>query len=665
VRVRTTLHLLLAVSLLGAGIWFLERRFASTGERRSRNARVLDVRGDEVTALTVQTDALQVKCLRKDGEWQIVHPLEARADDHKVNHILDTLESLLKEEVVTREQRRARGLDLADYGLRAPRATFGLINRLGRTELRIGVDAPLGDLVYVGVAGNESVFATSGAIADLIPAGIEELRERAILPGETARTGRLEIERPDRGFIQFSRRDGPWMIQQPITGRADGGKVMKILDALYALSVSAFIWDPPVSSAAGGRTEVVEADAVSSLAVYGLGADEATTVSVWIQGDEVGKGLMLGKPVPDRAGEVYAKRRQGDSIYAVSDGILELLTVGVNDLRDPALFAVTPAEVGYAVFQQGDRKLVLVRRETGGWLIREPVQWPADEQAVASVLDRITRWQVDSFVEEPAGDPADFGLDRPAFEIFLARAAPDAAANGAAEGGGAGATEREPEASGRLLIAAADGADGTVFARFDDPPDVFRITVDPLRDPGGPLVDPLFYRDRTMLSVPVDSVKRMVVRNGARVRSVARDGADGWTATAPETNEVNLAVVEEMLFLAGNLRALWIESYNPKRPEAYGLSDTGSVLTLGLSGEEGIQISILVGSEAGPNAVYAMIQGRDLVFALSRENADRLLTDPTRAPAGGAEPASPAAPAAEPESGRDTPAPFAGSPEGF
>jgi hypothetical protein len=99
---------------------------------------------------------------------------------------------------------------------------------------------------------------------------------------------------------------------------------------------------------------------------------------------------------------------------------------------------------------------------------------------------------------------------------------------------------------------------------------------------------------------------------------------------------VNKDVVDDVLLLTANLRALRIESDNPKTLVACGLDKPGRILSLGLTGETGIQKSILMGFRAKTDGVYAMIQGEDVVFVLENgvmERLTRALTRPGAPPA--------------------------------
>jgi hypothetical protein len=48
-------------------------------------------------------------------------------------------------------------------------------------------------------------------------------------------------------------------------------------------------------------------------------------------------------------------------------------------------------------------------------------------------------------------------------------------------------------------------------------------------------------------------------------------------------------------------------------------------LTLGLSGAEGIQKTVVIGAETADGNVYAALQGQDVVYVLRKETADALV----------------------------------------
>ena len=633
----TTFRLFVAAVILAGVIWFFEWRHAPARGRQPNDTRVLRLMAEDVRQLRIERDTIRVDCVKSGGTWAIERPIRAKADDGLVERIVSALEAMPRREVITAEQCRERELGLKDYGLLDPRVRIVVDDRLGREELLVGDDAPLGALVYVKLAGSDEVIATQRAILDVLPAGIEDLRDRAILHGTAAGTTRLEVQGHGRGFIQATQAGGKWFIQQPIGARADGAVISRMLDALYALKVERFIWDPVVDPPQEKDATVPEMAPGPRTELYDLGRDEAAArVTVWVNGDEVGKELILGKPVSPEGKEVYAKRGDADSVYAVSRDILDAFSLGVNEMRDRLLFPVDPADVRYAVFKEGDRKLALERKADAGWVLVEPAPWKADDHVVDELILRITRLAADSFVVDARTNPGAFGLSPPAYVIQLATEAPGPAAPRSAPEKNGPPPDKAPDAgAGNRLLLAAPADDKPVYAKFDDDPTVFLLASDAVRGVVTQLTEPLVYRDRTMLAVPTESIRRLSLSREGVEEQVVRDDAGVWTASKPATNQVNRDVVQDILFLAAGLRALRIESNNPRTLAACGLDNPPRVLTLGLTGEGGIQKSLLMGFRARTDGIYAMIQGEDVVFILENGLMDRLtrpLTKPGAPP---------------------------------
>jgi hypothetical protein len=620
-RFRMTLHLLLVAGVLGLAIWFIVRRPPAPLSRL--DTPVLPITAEAVTRVSVKQEGFFMDCLREGDEWAIQRPIRCRADEGGIAKLLDALEMMTRQEIVTAAQRDTRSLSLDDYGLREPRARFIVWDTLGRYEVAVGRDAPLSEFVYVMVEGEEDVLATHRRILETIPKTVESIRDRLIMRWDAARTSRLEIACPETGFIQLARRDGRWLLQQPVVARADEGRVARILETLFALRVERFMWDSPV----GDEPEPV-ADVPPSLKVepYGLAPDEAVRVSVWTEGEDVGDELLIGKPAGEEGREIYAKKGDSDSIFTVKAGVLGIFGVEPNDLRDRRVFDITPDSAGYLQIEEGDARISLQRGEARGWEILDPVQWRADHDVVRHVIQAVCRLQVEAFLPGSAEKLEAYGLRQPALKIALLTAPPTRAGAASADDD----AERNQPASvatsglSRLLIAAPKEGETSVHAYLEGDKAIFKLALEQLGViPANP-TDPLLYRDRTVLALTPESIHRIAVSRGDNVESVTRAAGGTWRALLPSSNTVDKATLEELLFTAANVRALRIEGHNPASYEPYGLDKPALSLTFGLSGEEGIQKTLLFGFKAKTDGIFSMVQGQDVVFVVPNGIIDRL-----------------------------------------
>jgi len=208
----TTLRLLAAACVLGLIIWRVEKRSGERAGSAGHETRVLGINANHLDFLALQNASLHVILSSRDDSWFLDAPVQGRAAKAEIDRILSVLEALPVLETVTAEDRRERELSLSDYGLLEPRARLIASGPGGRVEIVVGIDAPLGDGVYVQRIGDERVIATTRSVLDVVPPNIDVLRDRALIHGDVAGTTRIEIQRAGAGFIQIVRVDGSWRL---------------------------------------------------------------------------------------------------------------------------------------------------------------------------------------------------------------------------------------------------------------------------------------------------------------------------------------------------------------------------------------------------------------------------------------------------------------------
>lgn len=629
-RFKTTFWLLAMAALL-AGAVQLSRRVDNLRLREHPAAeRFLDVQAESVDRLTVLTPDYRVVCVRHKGGWRIAEPLDTWADKAAVDRMLSALESLSGKEIITHEQRRARALSLADYGLMAPRIRIGVTDRLKTRVLFVGDEAPLGDLRYVRVVGAPDVIGVPREFADVLPPRLDGFRDRALLHGNVGEAVRLDVQAPDSGFVQMSAVSGEWRIQQPLATRADRAIVERMLDRLFALRIENFVWDTP----AGGPVVDVTLDGGAGaqdtrFAPYGLAQDEALRVSMGLGGGETRQELWFGKEHGESNRWVYVKTRDGNSVYSVEAGTVRSLPHTLDALRARDVFLTPPANVTYLAIYEGDEQVILSRPRDEVWSISDPARAPADQPVVLDLVEQLCRWRIASFVPQPPGDAASYGLAPPRRRILLAEAVPSLPA------AGPDAAPPPADLSGGLLLGRRT-EEGLVYGAFDPRREVFLLPAEVVDDPRLSPRNALLLRDRTMLAVARERIVGIRMEQPGMERTLALDETGTWKVESAEGNaprRVLAGAIEDLLLAAANLRALRVEALAPADVSAYGLSAPRASVTLALRGDNGIRKALLIGGSAATGGVYAMVKGQDVVFVLDSGDVAMLLRDLTTAEA--------------------------------
>ena len=582
----------MTVAALGAFILLVERRGQTTKEREEQARRALHVDAARVSYLRFETTNLVVECAREGDDWMVVQPVRARAASAAIGRILAGLEDLPRGEVITDAERRARGLGMDDYGFDQPRARVTYGDSLQRRTVVVGRDAPLGGQLYVKADLQSDIIATSTNLLTLLPESVASLRDRSIFRMGPERVQRLEIGGAG-GFLQVARQErGRWMIQQPVMTRAATPAMTALLDGLFQARVAEFV-----------------SDAGEDAVVYGFD-DPTLSVTVGYVEKDGEDALVLGDALKTDPSLLYAKRKGEGSIYAVSTNVLTRLRTGLGDLRDRRLTTLSAQDVSWIEIRDSDRKLAL-QQQDGTWRVAEPRQWKADEDRVRELVSAWVAAPALAFVDGVGTNPAEHGFVPPEQELVLGRSRP----------GAAGARDVE---SVRIRVSRGSATATGVLVRIEGEDalrEVDSAALDKLS------VDPLFYRDREVLSVNRDDIVSVTVQDESRKQTIARDEAGAFRPVDQDQFVLNHDALVEILMVLGELRAVEFVADEPDDMAPFGLEEPAAVLTIGLRSEAGISRSVLFGSDAGESGVYAMIRGRDVVFVLEKAVRSALLAN--------------------------------------
>lgn len=560
-----------------------------------------------VTRLSLATPEFKAECALRNGRWQMVSPVETRADAATIRRILSALNQTMRREVITLEKQVKRGLNQASFGLDAPRIRLTVGSAARQEDVVVGAAVPLSDQVFVKVGSEDYVIAASKAIEGAIPPALDALRDRAVIPADFVRINRLEIKHAS-GFVKLVFRDGGWRIQQLQDARADGAAVERLIGALHGLRVEQF---------------VAESSIVDPVA-YGMGRDEAALeLSVWQEGQPERIDLTVGKASQDMPGMVYARVSDMGGVCLLAAESLLPLMAGADSLRDHRLCDAAPDAVRSIMLRDGEKKLAIMRSKGVGWRITEPIQTPADTGMVGGLL----RWVCELQADMVTGAAASNGLQQAGttlvWQVALSTTAGSEGSTNAPAGG------ETPAGRTWTYSVAQQAVDGWRMVVDEEAKQVFRIRAGDFPGAGygtagTSLADPLIYMDRRVLYVDAASVRRLTLASGGVEESVVRDASGKWMADSPPEAKVQEKTVTGILGMLDDVRAVGVAATQIGDPAAFGLDERALRLTLGLAGTGGIQKTLVFGHAAPDGNVYVALQGQDVVFVLRKETVAAL-----------------------------------------
>jgi len=247
---------------------------------------------------------------------------------------------------------------------------------------------------------------------------------------------------------------------------------------------------------------------------------------------------------------------------------------------------------------QGKEEVKLVK-DGASWRLTAPTAAPADGQESESVLSSLEGLEMDEVVTETPAKLSDFGLDPPKTRVAVTQQ---------------GAPAQE------VLFGNKTPDEGSVYAKRPDKPRVFTV---PAYSAAVFDKKPFDLRDRNVLHVSRDAVRKLEVSGPDGGYALARDDRGEWAFTSPLPTRAGRWSVDGVL---GNLETLRMDSVaaeDAKDPKPYGLDKPVRTVRLGLA--DGNAKTLEIGSAApGDKKHYAREGGRGLVAVIPDTILDTL-----------------------------------------
>ena len=345
--------------------------------------------------------------------------------------------------------------------------------------------------------------------------GERESKRMTMLPVREA--DRIELKTVKGTFSFRKPKNGEWQLLKPVETGADATTVGQLLSEVqFVEKLQTFPGE--------ARTEV-------NLQTFGLGQP---TRSLTVATPEGELSVEIGRETPI-AGGVYAKVRQprsGEQLFVVQNQLAEAMDKDLNAWREKRVFPLVVSEVKEFWMRQGATEVEIQKTEEGAWMVRKPVEAPADPAAVQSVLGEISALRAADFVADSEGDLALYGLTAPA-QFF----------------------EVKSQATNRILQIGQPNPKDTnqVFARMADRPFVFTLPKTSL-DPLGKLPERVRDRRLATFGSPGQITKIEFGGRGGEYR-LEKQG-EAWMASWGGSNRMaDPARVNRWLDLVSNARA--------------------------------------------------------------------------------------------------------------
>jgi hypothetical protein len=374
----------------------------------------------------------------------------------------------------------------------------------------------------------------------------------------------ITLARKDQTIV-LENQNNKWVITQPVNAAADSAAVDVIIGDLISATVDSEF--PP----SGG-----------DLKQYGL-SEPAVKLEVKLKNGSTHRVELGGR---DPIGlSAYAKIDGSQNVALVPANLLNNSDKSLNDLRDRLVLGATQYELGSVkiVNEGGAYEL---EKNGAEWNIKSPVQGPADENTVGSLLADITGAKAAEVVSEGVDDPAKYGLDKPKMSLTA-----------------------RLSSGGERSVSVGSKVDENYYAKVSDRPQLIKV-------------DTLFYeklntklaslRSKQFVKLNRDELTKVYIKN-SNVTLVAEKKDDKWKITEPADKKDKEASTFKMLTPLETQATEVLD----KPSGAISAKVAKPAVEVRLTDKNGKTTVLKISSADGDN-VYVKVEGRPEIYRVEK-----------------------------------------------
>ncbi|MCX6911034.1 MAG: DUF4340 domain-containing protein, partial [Verrucomicrobia bacterium] len=368
-----------------------------------------------------------------DKVWRIAQPLVARADQGKVDGVLDKLHGLQAESFAS-----DKAADLTTYGLDQPQLELTVYTTEHEGAITVQFGGAMKDdatKVYCKRKGSDTVLTVRSDTLKDFNVPINDLRDKKLTDFNSDDARQVAISFASQS-IRLAKEKDDWKLTEPETIPAENNEVSNLLTSLTGLEVKEFVADVVADLAKYGLdrpyyTVTVKKDAPPPPAPATPAATStnapAAAVATNVVAAAAGKAaaakpemvtvieLQFGKEDKEKK-LIYVKRADEPYIYAVDGETFGKLPKTALALRNRTLIATEKSKVT-KLSRQHDATAIAIEKKDDKWKLAPGVQGVLDTNVVDDVLWAVTGLNAEKFVSVSAADKAKLGLDKPAWTL--------------------------------------------------------------------------------------------------------------------------------------------------------------------------------------------------------------------------------------------------------
>lgn len=268
---------------------------------------------------------------KTDGQWDVVTPLQDRADAEIVSQMLQTVSQFKFEKKLTPDKSR-----WAEYGLENPEYSLSLtIPGKEPIRLMVGNKAPVGYGVYLRTGGGDEVYVASQYVATAMAKTLYDFRYKKVFPTDMSKLDKLTFMGADRIAVVIEKAGENWQVSKPEVAPADRQALEEFLSSLRAVGIEEFIDQPSELLQKSLRLESGAGQMVAQVGWRSGSTEDLITV---VANNE----------------EVYAYRSPDQQILRLGKGKAKYFKMALKDFKDVRVLRMNSVKIAKVRIDQID-----------------------------------------------------------------------------------------------------------------------------------------------------------------------------------------------------------------------------------------------------------------------------------------------------------------------
>ena len=366
---RLTIFLGIVLVGLGAYVYFVEIPTTHQAtEIKTRQQQLLPFDDREITQVTMTTRTETIVIARDQRRrWQIIDPIQTRADSREVGKILRAL-TLGKVERIIQEVNS----NSEKFGLSPPLLTLTLVASDRTERLFLGDPGPISSTLYARKESDGNIVLTTLDPQVFFNKSLYTFRQKDILHFDRMQADQLRLQYEGKELVLYRIPSihgltQNWRFRSPIDAPADRTKVGILLMTLEDLTAVGFI--------------DAEVDKKELLRSFGK-----PKASVTVHAGKRDHALSLFQPGGLQT--AFAMTSLEQPLYRIDPQTIRDVTKSLFYLRDKRLLGMETNEIAILSVKTRNESYVLIKQNEE-WLIEEDPSMPLNQELIRLFVSRV------------------------------------------------------------------------------------------------------------------------------------------------------------------------------------------------------------------------------------------------------------------------------------